>query len=103
MPIHHLRLYVSGDSPNGRAARTNADRLCGMVVGGCEITVIDVLSDPAAAEAARVIATPLLASLDTNRRVIGDLSDLEQVIAYFEMVIDAAARGGGDTARTAAS
>ena len=85
MPVHHLRLYVSGDSSNGRAARANADRLCAMVLGGCDIEVIDVLIDPAAAEEARVIATPLLASRDRGRRVIGDLSDLTQVMTYFEM------------------
>ena len=87
MAAHQLTLFISGDTTNARAALLNVERLCERVSGGCLVDVIDVKADPDLAEADRVIATPMLISRHTERpqRVVGDLSDLEAVIRFFEM------------------
>ena len=83
MPVP-LILYVSGDTANSRRARQNVDLLCGRIEGGCNIDVIDIKADPEAAESHRVLATPMLLLSNNERmcRVIGDLSDIEQVIDF---------------------
>ena len=77
-----LKLYITGTSVHSQRAISNLDRL---VAGGksadCEVTIVDVLTDPDQAEADRVLATPTLIRCRPApaRRVIGDLSDLQAV------------------------
>jgi circadian clock protein KaiB len=82
---HFLRLYVAGDTPSSLRARDNFARLCADVgPQNFETTTIDILADPRAAEAARILATPtLVCSRGTQpRRIIGDLSDRQRVLDF---------------------
>jgi circadian clock protein KaiB len=83
MREHPLRLYVAGDTVVSQKARENVQRLCERYTG-IESTVIDVLTDPALADKARILATPTLVYDHPGRskRVIGDLSDTERVIEF---------------------
>lgn len=72
-----LELYIAGQSRNSLAALSNLRRLCEReLVGRCELTVVDILEDPEAAEAANILATPTLIKRAPPplRRIVGDLS-----------------------------
>jgi circadian clock protein KaiB len=49
--------------------------------GDCQVTIVDVLEQPGLAEEHKIIATPTLikSSPWPVRRIIGDLSDLDEV------------------------
>lgn len=75
-----LTLFVAGRSDRTDRSLEAARRLCDRYPGGeCRLEVVDVLTDPAAAEEARVLATPTLlrVSPPPQRSVVGDLSDLD--------------------------
>lgn len=90
-----LVLFVVGDSAKSEAAMRNLRWLCETFLAGRhEITVIDVLEDPMAAEAANVVATPMLirnAPLP-RRRIVGDLSMTNALLRGLGIEIDR--RGG---------
>jgi circadian clock protein KaiB len=80
-----LRLYVMGDSPGAQRALQARKRLvqeCGPAIA---IEVVDVLSCPQEAERVGILATPTLSDESTEppRRLIGDLSELSQVLDFF--------------------
>jgi len=82
--IHVLELYVAGDSLRSRQARANLGRACELLLPGQhEIHVIDVQADPERAEAASVVATPLVirTSPGPALRVVGDFADVDRVVA----------------------
>lgn len=83
MREHPLRLYVAGDTVVSQKARENLQRLCERCAAIGSI-VIDVLSEPALADKARILATPTLVydHPARSKRVIGDLSDTERVIEF---------------------
>ncbi len=77
-----LTLYVTGRSARSAQAIGNLHRICQEKMGGdCDVTIIDVLEDPDLAEEHKIIATPTLikSSPWPVRRIIGDLSDLNEV------------------------
>ena len=77
-----LKLYIVGQSIRSRQAVANLQRICRERLDGrCDYTIIDVLEQPQLAEADRVIATPALLKVSPppTRRLLGDLSDLDQV------------------------
>ena len=79
----HLRLYVNGESPNARRAIAALEDLRSRHLdGNAQIEVIDVADDPAIAERERLLAVPALirVSPPPTRRIIGDLTDQEQVL-----------------------
>lgn len=79
----HLILFVSGATSKAAHAEANLRRTCdAQLDGGYQVTVIDVLKQPEAAEEYRVVVTPTVirVSPSPNRRVIGDLTDSEQLI-----------------------
>jgi len=80
-----LELFVNSFSPRAEPARDNLKRFCEEVLGGQphELRVIDVIEDPEAAEAARVVATPLLIRRAPNpeMRFIGDMADFAMLSA----------------------
>lgn len=79
-----LKLYVTGHTPRAESAIANLRRLCDTALNNqCEVTIIDVLERPDLAEADKILATPTVVR-DTpppRRRVIGDLGDLDLVLA----------------------
>jgi circadian clock protein KaiB len=79
-----LRLYVTGNTMRSTRAVENARRLLAThAAGRFELEVIDIYLHPEAAIAAQIIAAPTLVKLHPGplRRVIGDLSDSNKVLA----------------------
>lgn len=79
-----LKLFVAGHSQRSEAAIANLRRICdSKLAGQHELVVIDIVEQPDAANAARILATPTLIKESPLpvRRIIGDLSDRDKVIA----------------------
>ena len=80
---YKLSLYVTGDGANGRRALDNANDICRGELGGhASLQVIDIAARPEAAFEQEIIATPMLIRERPLpvRRLVGDLSDREQVL-----------------------
>ena len=78
-----LKLYVAGETPRSKAALANLRRLCDEhLPGQYELEVIDLIQHPKLARTDQILAIPtLVRSLPTPiARIIGDLSDTEQVL-----------------------
>ena len=78
-----FKLYVTGNTPRSERAIENLRRICETVLPNqYELAVIDVLEQPHLAEQDRILATPTLVKQvpPPARRVLGDLSDAEQVL-----------------------
>ena len=80
-----LRLYLAGDAPGARRALEGRQRIIAAADDPIEIEVIDILERPGDAEAAGILATPTLSdeTVTPPRRLIGDISNTEQVLDYF--------------------
>jgi circadian clock protein KaiB len=98
-----LTLYVTGQSSTSTQAVGNLHRVCRERMGcDCQVTIIDVLEQPELAEENKIIATPTLvkSSPAPARRIIGDLSDLNEValrLGLFEYPTrNLSQDGGGD-------
>lgn len=86
--MYRLRLYVAGQSPRSLAALDNLRRLCGThLAGRCRVEVVDLLEHPDRARRDQIIAIPTLVrqSPPPLRRLVGDLSDSERVLAGLEL------------------
>lgn len=84
MSTLQLKLFIAGESVGTRTVIEHARRILESAVGNdYDLKVIDVLQAPALAEQDKVLATPTLikSSPSPQRRVIGDLSNYEQVRA----------------------
>lgn len=86
-----LRLYVSGQAMNSRAAIRNLETLQAELSGNAAVEVIDVREQPELAEEDRILATPTLVRLEPRpvRKIIGDLSDVQRVLLGLEIARDA--------------
>ncbi|HLG88078.1 MAG TPA: circadian clock KaiB family protein [Alphaproteobacteria bacterium] len=83
-----LRLFISGNSASSQRARANLARLESVLqLGDWLIEIIDVLEAPHRAEEAGILATPTLlrAGEARARRIVGDLSDPDRVLAFLEI------------------
>lgn len=83
-----LTLYVAGGSAASARARAAIERLCRELLDGrYRLEVVDVVRDPEAAEAARIVATPTLVreAPPPVRRIVGDLSDHARVLANLDL------------------
>lgn len=81
---YSLKLFVAGHSERSEAAIANLRRICDSELAGHHrLVVIDILEQPDAADGARILATPTLVKESPlpMRRIIGDLSDRDKVIA----------------------
>jgi circadian clock protein KaiB len=78
-----LNLYIAGETPATFRARTHC-RALQSAMSGINIEEVDVLAQPAFAEAAGILATPTLSddTLSPPRRVVGDLGDIDRVIQF---------------------
>ncbi len=92
-----LRLYVSGRASGVRAERTLTALCDAYLAGRYALEVIDVFEHPEQAEAERILATPTLVRVRPPplRRLVGDLSDRQKVLAYLD--IDPAPEAGRPT------
>jgi circadian clock protein KaiB len=78
-----LRLYVAGNAPNSLRAIANAKALCEEHFScGHQIEIVDLLNYPLRALADGVVVTPTLLRLSPLpvQRVVGNLSDANQVL-----------------------
>lgn len=88
MDRYHFTLYVAGSSGRSEQARRNLEALAAGHLGGqADITTIDVLSDPEAAETHRILTTPTVVRTRPApaRRVTGDLSNVASVVAALDL------------------
>ena len=83
-PRYLLKLFVAGSSTRTGHAINNLRRICDdEFPGGYELVVIDVVEQPAIAEEKKILALPTLIKESPlpARRIIGDFSDKEKVLA----------------------
>jgi len=82
-----LRLYISGQALNSRTAVRNLESLRAKLSNDAAVEVIDVRERPELAEEDRILATPTLVRRTPSpvRKIIGDLSDIERVLAGLEI------------------
>lgn len=83
-----LKLFVTGRTPRAETAIANLKRICEEELDGrYQLEIVDVLEDPDAAEAEKVLATPTLIKQlpPPLRRVIGDLSNKEKVLLGLDL------------------
>ena len=81
--ILDLRLYIAGQTPKSLAAISNLKKICADYLDSrCRIEVIDLSKNPALARDHQILAIPtLVRSLPVPiRKIIGDLSNTEQVV-----------------------
>jgi len=92
-PRVRLRLYVTGGTLRARQAAARVRALCDERLGrDYELVVVDVLDQPEAAEAARIVATPTLVREVPlpPRHIVGDLARTDAVLAGLDLADDAA-------------
>ena len=80
---HILRLFVTGSTPRSLRAITNLKAICEEhLAGRYRLEVLDLYQHPELAKQNNLIAAPtLIKSLpEPIRRVIGDMSDEDQVL-----------------------
>ena len=83
-----LRLYVTGITPNSTRAITNIRKICEEhLQGRYALEVVDIYQQPTLAEGEQIIAAPtLIKKLPLPlRRLIGDLSNTEQVLLGLDL------------------
>lgn len=83
-----LTLYVAGDTPRSRQAMANLERICVELLGGrAQCATVDVMATPEVAERERILTTPTVIRETPlpRRRVTGDLSDINRVLAALEL------------------
>ena len=83
-----LRLYVTGMTPRSTRAIENVRTICEEHLHGrYDLEVIDVYQQPTLAKAEQILAAPtLIKKLPLPlRRVIGDLSNTEQVLVGLDI------------------
>lgn len=83
-----LRLYVAGQTPKSLAAIANLKRMCeGRLAGQYHVEVIDLVKKPQLASRDQILAIPTLVGRLPGRikRIIGDLSNAERVLAELDL------------------
>jgi circadian clock protein KaiB len=93
-----LRLFVTGTTSRSQRAIANMRKICEEdLAGRYDLEVIDVYLSPESTRDLQVVATPTLVKLlpEPLRRIVGDLSDREKVLAGLNL----APTGGGSAGR----
>jgi circadian clock protein KaiB len=83
-----LRLYVAGDGSRSLSAIRNLERICREHIGDLyEIEVIDLVKNPRLARDDQILAIPTLIRKVPvpARKIIGDLSNVERVLAGLDL------------------
>lgn len=84
-----LRLYVSGTTPRSARAIIEMRRICEThLKGRYDLDVIDIYQAPNATKADQIVAVPTLVKLVPTplRRLIGNLSEVERVLAGLNII-----------------
>ena len=83
-----LRLYVAGKSPRSVQAEENLRKVCEEHLDErYRVEIIDLLVNPALARGDEIIAVPTLVRRlpEPIRKIVGDLSDTEQVLVGLQL------------------
>jgi circadian clock protein KaiB len=92
-PSFVLRLYIAGQTPKCMRAFANLKRICEeYLTNRYRIEMIDLLDDPALARGDQILAVPTLVrrTPEPVKKIIGDLSNTQRVLAGLDLSIDAA-------------
>lgn len=79
-----LRLFVTGTTSRSQRAIANMRKICEELPADCcQLEIVDVYQNPEATRECQVVATPTLVKLmpEPVRRIVGDLSDRDRVLA----------------------
>jgi circadian clock protein KaiB len=90
-PTCVFRLYVAGEAPNSVLALRNLKALCKSFYGDdYHIDVLDILLSPERAWAEGVIVTPMAVRISPEPviKIIGNLSNTEQVLNALNFVVE---------------
>ena len=82
--VYVLRLYITGTTPKSTRAVHNIIQLCQEhLAGRYDLEVIDIYQQPALAQSEDIIAVPTLLKKQPLpvQKLLGDLSDAEQLVA----------------------
>jgi circadian clock protein KaiB len=85
-----LRLYVAGATARSAMAIANLKKICEEhLKGRYDLQVIDLYQEPELAEGEQIIAVPTLIKKlpPPLRKIIGDLSKLEQVLIGLDLKV----------------
>jgi len=85
---YNLRLYVAGQTPRSIAAIANLHKICEAHLSGrYNVTIIDLMKDPALAQRDQIVAIPTLIRHlpEPLKRIIGDLSNIEKVLVGLDI------------------
>jgi len=83
-----LRLYIAGSTPQSSRAITNIRAIClAHLKGRYRLTVVDLYAHPDRARIDQIAVAPTLIRLSPNpvRRLIGDLSKTDLVLAALDL------------------
>jgi len=83
-----LRLYIAGQTPKSLVAISNLKKICVEHLNGrYKIDVIDLMKNPALARDHQILAIPTLVRQlpPPIRKIIGDLSNTEQVVVGLDI------------------
>ncbi|MDB5908375.1 MAG: hypothetical protein JWP34_2489 [Massilia sp.] len=87
-----LSLYVAGQTPKSLLAFANLTRICEQYIKGeYKIDLIDLLDNPRLAKMDQIFAIPTLVRRQPHpiRKVIGDLSNTDRVLAGLDLHLQA--------------
>lgn len=87
-PSYILRLYVAGSTPQSSRAITNLKAICeAHLKGRYELTVVDLYLQKELARDDQIVVAPMLVRLSPApvRRMIGDLSQTDRVLAALDL------------------
>jgi circadian clock protein KaiB len=87
-PLYVLRLYVTGMTTRSARAVANIQEICEEhLKGRYDLQVIDIYQQPVLTKGEQIIAVPtLIKKLPLPlRRILGDLSDREQVLIGLDL------------------
>ena len=88
-----LRLYVAGQTPKCMRAFANLKRICEeYLTNRYRIEMIDLMRDPALARGDQILAVPTLVRRMPVpvKKIIGDLSNTQRVLAGLEVSVGTA-------------
>ena len=88
-PHYTLRLFVTGSTPRSARAIVNLRSILEKELQGhYDLVVIDVYQHPELAGREQILVTPTLVKIlpPPARKIIGDLSDRERVLAGLDIV-----------------
>jgi len=88
---YHLRLFVTGTTPRSARAIRNLRTICDAnLAGRYDLEVIDIYQHPEHARTEQIVVTPTLVKQFPLpvRKLIGDLSNTDRVLAGLDIVPD---------------